>query len=310
MNCAAIHLRFSSVRGAYQATCRGIAGSGRTPRREELEEAVEVAKAKAPESAPAPAPVPTAEDQKAAIDAAVAAALTAKDAALRTRYQTDIEKPVESGRLEGTIKLRLKDTQLIRAQSKLKELELQIEEWKKAGVVPGESAAPSASVPPAASLTTTAPSSVPSPTTSAPARGGAPAPPTSKPSVPGAPASPPARDCGRGALRGGGSIGIRGAAAPSAGRGAGVPASGITSGFAIMGAAAKRAREEGEVATEDSLAKCLKPVVAAAAAITALLTVMRMLVVRPAGSPSHCSAIIVFSHRDISDSRTHPHCSL
>ena len=93
-------------------------------------------------------------------------------------------------------------------------------------------------------------------------------PPTRKPSVPGATASQPARGRGRGAVRGGGSIGIRGAAAPSAGRGAGVPASGTASGVAIMGAAAKRTREEGEVATEDSLAKRLKPAVAAAAATT------------------------------------------
>ena len=89
---------------------------------------------------------------KGSIDAAVAAALAAKDAELRTEHQTDIEKAFESGRLEGTMKLRLNNTQLIRAQSKVKELELQIEEWKKVGVVPGESAAPSASVPPAASL--------------------------------------------------------------------------------------------------------------------------------------------------------------
>ncbi|KAH8980106.1 hypothetical protein EDB92DRAFT_1901586 [Lactarius akahatsu] len=245
--------------------------------REELEKAVEAATAKAQESAPAPAASPTAEEQKAAIDAAVAAALAAKDAEQRTKHQADIEKAVESGRLEGTMKLRLKDTALIRAQNKVKELESQIEEWKKAGVVPVEST-PSASAPPATSPTTTAPSSVPSPTTSAPARGGAPL--TRKTSVLGATASStsaaaagagqPLRGRGRGAPRGG-NIGIRGAAAPSTGRGAGVPASstaGGAGGVAIMGAAAKRTREEGEVATEDSLAKRLKPAVAAAAAST------------------------------------------
>ncbi|KAH9056279.1 hypothetical protein EDB87DRAFT_1637584 [Lactarius vividus] len=241
--------------------------------REELEKAVETATAKAQESAPAPAASPTAEEQKATIDAAVAAALAAKEAELKSKHQVDIEKAVESGRLEGTMKLRLKDTALIRAQNKVKELESQIEEWKKAGVVPVEST-PSASAPPTTSPTTTAPSSVPSPTTAAPARGGAP--PTRKPSVPGAAASTsaaaggtaqPSRGRGRGAPRGG-NIGIRGAAAPSAGRGAGVPASGTAGGVAIMGAAAKRTREEGEVASEDSLAKRLKPAVAAAAAST------------------------------------------
>ncbi|KAH8990434.1 hypothetical protein EDB86DRAFT_3080419 [Lactarius hatsudake] len=142
--------------------------------REELEKAVEAATAKAQESAPAPAASPTAEEQKAAIDAAVSAALAAKDAEQRAKHQADIEKAVESGRLEGTMKLRLKDTALIRAQNKVKELESQIEEWKKAGVVPVEPTTPSASAPPATSPTTTALSSVPSPTTSAPARGRSP----------------------------------------------------------------------------------------------------------------------------------------
>jgi len=48
-------------------------------------------------------------EQKAAIDAAVAAAMSSKEKELKTKHQTDIEKAVESGRLEGTMKLRLKD---------------------------------------------------------------------------------------------------------------------------------------------------------------------------------------------------------
>ena len=226
----------------------------------------------AKESAPTPVPAaagPTAEEQKAAIDAAVAAPLYTKEAEQRMKHQTDIE--IESGRLEGTMKLRLKDTQLVRVQNKVKELELQIEEWRKAGVLPGDSSVPvpvpvqSAS---AASPTTTAPSSVPSPMTTAPAaRGGAPAPPTCRPSVPGAPANQQPRGRGRGAVRGRGGIDIRGAAAPSAGRGAGgaaAAANAAPGGVTIMGAAAKRTREEGEVATKDSsLAKRLKPAVAA-----------------------------------------------
>ena len=153
---------------------------------EELEKAVKAAKESAPTPAPAPAATgPTAEEQKAAIDAAVAAALSAKEAEQRTKHQTDIEKAVESGRLEGTMKLRLKDTQLVHAQNKIKELELQIEEWRKAGVLPGDSSAPIVPVPvqstSAVSPTTIAPSSIPSPTTTAPAaRGGAPAPPMRK----------------------------------------------------------------------------------------------------------------------------------
>ena len=246
----------------------------------------------AKESAPTPVPAaagPTAEEQKAAIDAAVAAPLYTKEAEQRMKHQTNIE--IESGRLKGTMKLRLKDTQLVRVQNKVKELELQIEEWCKAGVLPGDSSAPIVPVPvpvqsaSAASSTTTAPSSVPSPMTTAPAaRGGAPAPPTCRPSVPGAPANQQPRGRGRGAVRGRGGIDIRGAAAPSAGRGAGgaaAAANAAPGGVTIMGAAAKRTREEGEVATEDSsLAKRLKPAVAAPLRRVRLLLLLLLLLLR------------------------------
>ncbi|KAI0271239.1 hypothetical protein BGY98DRAFT_201831 [Russula aff. rugulosa BPL654] len=49
------------------------------------------------------------------------------------------------------MKLRLKDTQLVRAQNRVKELEKQIEEWKKAGVITGEAATESTSSPVASS---------------------------------------------------------------------------------------------------------------------------------------------------------------
>jgi nucleoprotein TPR len=114
----------SSVRGATKQRAeelRTLEGRLVAKHREELEKTVEAATAKAKESVPAPAPGPTAEEQKAAIDAAVAVALSAKEAEQRTKHQTDIEKAVESGRLEGTMKLRLKDTQLVRAQNKVKD---------------------------------------------------------------------------------------------------------------------------------------------------------------------------------------------
>jgi len=186
----------------------------------------------------------------------------------------------------------LKDTQLIKAQNRVKELEKQIEEWRKAGNIPSETtgepssaSAPLASAPTAGSPTAPVPppsASAPSPSTSAPPRGAAgatAAPPTRKPSVAnvaaGRPAGAaaataagqPARGRGRGTVRG--HIGIRGAAAPGVGRGTGAPPQGPASGapaggVAIMGAASKRTREEGEASTEDSLSKRLKP----AAAIT------------------------------------------
>jgi len=88
-------------------------------------------RSKAQESQPVSGTAATSEDQKVTIDAAVAAALAAKEADLKARQDTAIEKAVESGRLEGTMKLRLKDTQLVRAQNRVKELEKQIEELKK-----------------------------------------------------------------------------------------------------------------------------------------------------------------------------------
>src|SRR6266852_2017414 len=73
---------------------------------EELNKATEAAIAKVKELQPAPAPAPgtAAEDQKAAINTALAA----KEAELKAKHDTAVEKAVESGRLEGTMKLRLK----------------------------------------------------------------------------------------------------------------------------------------------------------------------------------------------------------
>jgi nucleoprotein TPR len=252
---------------------------------EELRKAAEEAAAsKVQESAPASGAAITAEEQKAAIDAAVVTAIAAKEGELKAKHDAAIEKAVESGRLEGTMKLRLKDTQLIKAQNKVKELEGQIEQWKRAGIIPVQTAGQPASGASATSPSTTAPSpsvSAPSPTTSAPPRGGAIIAPVRKPSVANTAAGnaaaatgQPARGRGRGATRG--SIGIRGAAAPGTGRGTGAPQSsagtGGTAGVAIMGAAAKRTREEGDASTEDSLSKRLKPALTATATATTTAT--------------------------------------
>jgi nucleoprotein TPR len=242
---------------------------------EELNKANEAAAAKTQESQSAPANSLTAEDQKTAIDMAVAA----QEAALKAKHDAAVEKALENGRLEATMKLRLKDTQLIRAQNKVKELEGQIEEWKKAGIIPGGTAAEptSASSATSSSLPVGPPSaSAPSPTTST-SRGGMPmgagAALVRKASVASGAAAgasgqqQPARGRGRGGVRG--SIGIRGAAVPGAGRGASTAPQGSAGGkpvasaggVSIMGAASKRTREEGEVLTEDSLSKRLKPAV-------------------------------------------------
>jgi len=227
-------------------------------------------------NAPALGTAATPEDQKAVIDAAVTTSLASKEAERKAEHDAAIEKAVESGRLEGTMKLRLKDTQLVRAQNRVKELEKQIEEWKKTGVITSEAGTESTSARAASSSAPAAPAASPSalsPTTAAPPRaGGAGAAGIPrKPSTAGTAAGQPARGRGRGGVRG--NLGIRGAAAPGAGRGAGGPqgsvgagsTAGGTAGVAIMGAASKRLREEGEVSTEDSLSKRMKPATAAAA---------------------------------------------
>jgi len=249
---------------------------------EELNKATEAAIAKVKETQPAPAPGSSAtpEDQKAAIDAAVTTALAAKEAELKARHDGAIEKAVENGRLEGTMKLRLKDTQLVRAQNRVKELEKQIEEWKKAGVISSDATTESTSAPAASSSAPAPPAasaSAPSPTTAAPPRAaaaGIPRKHSAAVTATGAAAGPPARGRGRGGVRG--NIGIRGAAVPSAGRGAGAlqgsAGAGSTAGVAIMGAASKRSREEGEVSTEDSLSKRMKPAAVAATTSTTPIT--------------------------------------
>jgi len=239
---------------------------------EELNKATEAAIAKMRELQPAPAPgsAATPEDQKAAIDAAVTTALTAKEAEQKAKHDAAVEKAVESGRLEGTMKLRLKDTQLVRAQNRVKELEKQIEEWKKTGVITSEAATESTPAAPAASASALSPTTT-APPRAAPVGGTGAAGIPRKPSVAVAAAGQPARGRGRGGVRG--NIGIRGAAAPGAGRGGGAPqgsvgvgsTAGGTVGVAIMGAASKRSREEGEASTEDSLSKRMKPATAAAA---------------------------------------------
>ena len=88
---------------------------------EELQKAVDAAKAAATNGVPVP------PDAKAAVDAAVAA----RETELKTEYEQKIASAMESGRMEGTTKLKLKDAMVVRLQNRLKDVEGQIEELKK-----------------------------------------------------------------------------------------------------------------------------------------------------------------------------------
>lgn len=207
--------------------------------------------------------------------AAIAAAIAAHDAELEPRRRIELSEATESGRKEVEMKLRLKDSQLLRAQNKLKEKEALILGWQNAGLVPKDDKV----VAPAKTTTQSIPSSSTTPaTTAALAANTAPDPRTA--ANVGTPAKPPAAKAenisttarapattalstsgarggarARGASRGG--LNIRGAAP---GRGApAATAAAASGGVSIIGAASKRTREEGEGTPDDSLAKRLKP---------------------------------------------------
>jgi len=184
--------------------------------------------------------------------AAIAAAIALHDKELEPRRQAELQEAMESGRREADMKGRLKDAQLLRTQTKLKEKEALILGWQNAGLIPKDEkpATPGKSAPANAS------SSTPSTTSVAPAANLPGKPPPTAPAVTpqsGRGARGGARGLARGTARG---LSIRGAA-PGRG-GAPSPVSGA-SGVSIIGAAGKRTREEGDGAVDDSLAKRLKP---------------------------------------------------
>lgn len=187
----------------------------------EVDAAVAAAKQAASSSASAAG---SEENQKAVIETAVAAA----KAEWAKAQEEALEQAVERGRQEQSIKARLKDSQLMKSQNRVKELEAQLLQHQA-------NAKPSAT----------------------------PAAPAAQPVAPAAQTKPPLR--GGPATRGRGTtrtltaaLGGRGGAPAAAAAAATPPASGVS----IMGAA-KRPRDEGETPespqAENSLAKRLKP---------------------------------------------------
>ena len=224
-------------------------------------------------------PATTDVDQKVIIDAAIAE----HEKALQARHAEEIASAVDRGRLEQAAKGKLKDSQLVKAQKRVKELEAQIHEWQASGTVPPLLSTP-ATVTPQASTSQTVVKPPPTPVSTTPQAQtlsqtpvkvattptnatALPRKPTLTPGAPGAPSV---------ALRGG----LRGRGGPPAGR-AGAPtrvapvkpspgaapaaaaasaaAASTTGGMSIMGAASKRPREDGSQSGDDSLAKRLKP---------------------------------------------------
>ncbi|EMD40194.1 hypothetical protein CERSUDRAFT_112402 [Gelatoporia subvermispora B] len=234
---------------------------------EELQAAVDAAVAAAKRDS-APATSSSGGDQAAAIEAAIAA----HEAKAKEQREQDLAAAVDRGRMEQAAKIKLKDQQLMKVQSRLKELETQLLELENKGIIPRRNAAGNAP-------NKTAPAASTAPTATAPAKPAAETAPAAVASTSGTtavgqanlPRKPsaiqPARGLARGVTRGvgRGALSIRGAApggrggAPAASTSANA-AGGASNGVSIMGAAGKRARDEtGEAATDDSLAKRLKP---------------------------------------------------
>lgn len=224
----------------------------------------EVLKAAADTTKSSDAPTVSETDQKALVEAAVAAAIAAREQEFTKTLEAEKIKATESGRMEAQAKAKLKDAQLVRAQARLKELETQMKDLQDKGVIPAQAAPakpgaatapkPTAAAGPSQAKPTPAPPVTRSTSSSATA--------PSNSSLPQKPGAVPVPGVGRG--RGGAPRGvprnavaaglsIRGAA-PAATDNA---AAGTSGGVSIAGAAAKRAREDGE--GDASLAKRLKP---------------------------------------------------
>ena len=218
---------------------------------EELQAAIK----KAQQEKPTPNAGGDQTDQKAAIEAAIAE--------LQTKHAEEISAAVERGRMESAAKSKLKDSQLVKAQKRVKELEAQIlaldsAAGSSASPVAGPSSVPSATIisnPPQVANPST--SAKPNPTPDASSSASAPLP--RKPTAANAPPTGPARGVGRGVVRGrgvqrplGGAVGL-GRAAPT--KPAEAPPAG---GMQIIGAATKRPLDDSS-SSEDSLAKRMKP---------------------------------------------------
>ncbi|KAF8443123.1 hypothetical protein L210DRAFT_3620711 [Boletus edulis BED1] len=120
-----------------------------------LKRAVEIA------VAAAKAESTTDDATKAAIEAA---AIADHDKKMQAKHADEISAAVDRGRMEQVAKSKLKDAQLVRSQNKLKELEAQVLEWRKAGLVPDATVASA----PAAAPTVPASPAVPAPSPATP----------------------------------------------------------------------------------------------------------------------------------------------
>ncbi|KAJ3826801.1 hypothetical protein EV361DRAFT_893712 [Lentinula raphanica] len=201
------------------------------------------------------------------VEAAIAAAIAAHDKEREAKIAEEISAAVERGRMEIASKMKLRDSQVFRAQTKLKEYEAQIQAWKQEGLLPKDAkVAPLPNKPPpppSPSMSSNASASAASSTAGPSTKATLPQKPSDSSTTNATPSTSttvPTTGVGRG--RGGPAAVVRGAirgargAAAGAGRGAKQPSQPLSGGITIQGAAKRPAPDS---TGDDTLAKRLKP---------------------------------------------------
>jgi nucleoprotein TPR len=211
-------------------------------------------------------------------DKATADALAKASEEFEAKLKVEIEAATERGRMESAAKSRIKDSQLTKVQSKVKELEARILEWKNSGLLPADATTSPTKPATAAAASTTTPAMKAAPQTAsglarkASMNNGTSSGSAAQVQLPaGRGRGGPGNRGARGAARGGAGRG----AAPAAAAAAAAAAPASTSALSIAGAAGKRAREDGDPPGDDSGAKRLKPAEGAAAANAKPVTLRR-----------------------------------
>ena len=221
-------------------------------------------------------------DQKPAIEAAIAeyekqvqARRAEEMTSIEARHAEEIASAVDRGRMEQVAKGKLKDSQLVKAQKRVKELEASIHEWEAQGIqlppikstaaatAPAPSSMPPVQVaakpPPLTASTSSASPLQPKPIPTAPAANAVSFPRRPAPTGPAGPRGGAIRGVGRGVPPLGGGRGGAPRTAPVKPTAPSPTSVAPTAGVSIMGAASKRPREEVSPAEDQSLVKRLKP---------------------------------------------------
>ncbi|KAF7299642.1 hypothetical protein HMN09_00969600 [Mycena chlorophos] len=200
------------------------------------------------------------------VQALIAEAIAKHDESLTATRKEEIAAAIERGRQEANAKTKLKDSQLVKTQGRVKDLEAFIQTYRESGAIPADAVVQTLprTVPPVASTSAPKPAPTTAPpataTSAAAAAAGVPPKPATAAPVRGAAPRGAARGRGRGAApaRGGaaaaGAARVAAAATNAAASSTAAPGTGEIS----IAGAAKRPREESTGGDDGSLAKRIK----------------------------------------------------